>query len=74
MAHPYHHALSSVRHWGGKVEEYLPIHQWLDESKAFLTRPTAATIFVAYPFLHDGRLGFPAFAGIPARPSATHSS
>jgi hypothetical protein len=22
MAHPYHHALSSVRTWGGAVEDY----------------------------------------------------
>jgi hypothetical protein len=29
MAHPYHHALSSLRRWGGRVEDYLPIHQWL---------------------------------------------
>jgi hypothetical protein len=31
---PYHHALSSVRKWGGKVDDYLPIHQFFDESKA----------------------------------------
>ena len=36
MAHPYHHALSSVRKWGGKVEDYLAVHSWFDESKAFL--------------------------------------
>lgn len=24
MAHPYHHALSSVKRWKGKVEDYLP--------------------------------------------------
>jgi hypothetical protein len=24
MAHPYHHALSSVRKWGGAVEDYRP--------------------------------------------------
>lgn len=36
MAHPYHHALSSVRKWGGRVEDYLPIHNWFDESKAIL--------------------------------------
>jgi hypothetical protein len=35
MAHPYHHALSSVKKWGGRVEDYLPIHSWFDESKAF---------------------------------------
>lgn len=33
MATPYHHSLSSVRKWGGKVEDYLPIHQWFDQSK-----------------------------------------
>jgi primosomal replication protein N len=33
MAHPYHHALSSVKKYGGKVEDYLAIHEWFDESK-----------------------------------------
>lgn len=33
MAHPYHHALSSVKKWGGVVKDYLPIHDWFDESK-----------------------------------------
>ena len=36
MAHPFHHALSSVRRWGGQVDDYLPIHAWFDESKAML--------------------------------------
>jgi hypothetical protein len=34
--HPHHHALSSVQRWGGVVEDYLPIHDWFDESKQFL--------------------------------------
>ncbi len=34
MAHPYHHALSSVKKWGGEVDDYLAIHDWFDESKA----------------------------------------
>ena len=34
MAHCYYHALSSVRKWGGAVDDYLPLHQWFDESKA----------------------------------------
>jgi hypothetical protein len=34
--HPYHHALSSVERWGGKLEDYLPIHEWFDESKAHM--------------------------------------
>ena len=33
MAHPYHHALSSVKRWGGGVDDYLLLHQWFDESK-----------------------------------------
>src|SRR3546814_6676742 len=34
MGHCYHHALSSVRTWCGIAEDYLPLHQWFDESKA----------------------------------------
>ena len=36
MAHPYHHALSSVRKWGGRPEDYMALHSWFDESKAHL--------------------------------------
>lgn len=36
MAHPYHHALSSVRKWGGEVNDYLPLHAWFDHSKEIL--------------------------------------
>ena len=36
MAHPYHHSLSSVRKWGGQPEDYQPIHDWFDGSKAML--------------------------------------
>jgi len=35
MANPYHHALSSVKKWGGEADDYLPVHSWFDESKAF---------------------------------------
>ena len=34
MSHPYHHALSSVRKHGGNASDYLPIHDWFDETKA----------------------------------------
>ena len=34
MAHPYHHALSSVKKWGGTVDDYQAIHAWYDSSKA----------------------------------------
>jgi len=30
------HAQSSAKRFGGKPEDYLPIHSWFDESKAFL--------------------------------------
>lgn len=33
MAHPLHHAQSTVKTWGGKPEDYLPIHNWFDETK-----------------------------------------
>ena len=36
MAHPLKHAESSARKFGGRAEDYLPIHNWFDESKAFL--------------------------------------
>src|ERR1700731_4006898 len=36
MAHPLRHAQSSARKFGGRAEDYLPIHNWFDESKAFL--------------------------------------
>ena len=36
MGHPIQHAKSSVRKWGGCVEDYLAIHEWFDESKAWV--------------------------------------
>lgn len=30
MAHPYHHALSSVKKWGGTVEDFMALHAWFD--------------------------------------------
>lgn len=39
MSHCHFHALSSVRRWGGVPEDYLPLHQWFDESKAILADP-----------------------------------
>ena len=36
MAHPYYHSVSSAKKYGGKPEDYQAIHDWFDESKAFL--------------------------------------
>jgi len=33
MTHTYYHAQSSARTFGGKPEDYLPIHQWFDATK-----------------------------------------
>jgi len=33
--HPYYHAMSSVRKFGGKPEDYIEIHHWFDESKQY---------------------------------------
>jgi hypothetical protein len=33
MAHPYHHAVSSAKKYGGEPADYLPIHQFFDASK-----------------------------------------
>lgn len=33
MADPHHHAVSSVKKWGGAINDYLPIHVWFDSSK-----------------------------------------
>jgi hypothetical protein len=35
MAHPLKHAQSSANKFGGKAADYLAIHRWFDESKAF---------------------------------------
>jgi hypothetical protein len=52
--HPYHHSLSSVRKWGGTVEDYYAIHAWFDESKQIIadfrhraSRHHAEGIFIA---------------------------
>jgi len=34
MSKPYEHAVLSVKKWGGKVADYLPIHDFMDSSKA----------------------------------------
>jgi hypothetical protein len=33
MADPVIHAMADVKRWGGKVEDYLPIHELMDGSK-----------------------------------------
>ncbi|HBR68235.1 MAG TPA: hypothetical protein DEA55_02545 [Rhodospirillaceae bacterium] len=33
MTHPYYHAVSSAKLFGGKPEDYLAIHNWFDATK-----------------------------------------
>lgn len=33
MTAPYYHAVSSAKVFGGEPEDYLKIHEWIDESK-----------------------------------------
>lgn len=36
MTHTVFHAKSSVKRWGGKPEDYLPIHDWFDATKEMM--------------------------------------
>jgi hypothetical protein len=36
MSHPYEHAKSSARKWGGEPLEYMHIHEWFDATKAWI--------------------------------------
>lgn len=36
MSHPNVHAKSSARKFGGKMEDYLAIHDWFDDSKSHM--------------------------------------
>lgn len=33
MSHTYFHAQSSVKKFGGVVDDYLPLHNWMDATK-----------------------------------------
>ena len=41
MANPLIHSKSSVKRWGGKVEDYLAIHELIDSPKAAMNNNTA---------------------------------
>lgn len=44
MANPMIHSKSSVKRWGGKVEDYLPIHELLDSCKVCFNDNRARTL------------------------------
>lgn len=41
MANPKIHSQSSVKRWGGKVEDYLAIHELIDSPKACMNNNTS---------------------------------
>lgn len=45
MSKPLIHAESSVRRYGGSVEDYLPIHDFMDSSKAALADVRHRAVF-----------------------------
>lgn len=36
MSHPFYHAKSSAKRFGGVAEDYQEIHNWFDQTKAFV--------------------------------------
>lgn len=44
MANPLIHSKSSVKRWGGKVEDYLEIHELIDSPKATMNNNTSRTL------------------------------
>ena len=36
MSHPFYHAKSSAKKYGGQPEDYIAIHEWFDQTKAHL--------------------------------------
>jgi hypothetical protein len=47
MPHPYHHALSSVKKWGGTVEDYLIRERFTKTKMMVLRAPDPAASSVA---------------------------
>ena len=68
MANPIIHSESSVKRWGGKVEDYLPLHEKMDCSKAWISdnrhrvlthtmfwiKEVMVPLFGSYIILEDG--------------------
>jgi len=44
MANPLIHSKSSVKRWGGKVEDYLPIHELIDSPKSCMNNNSARVL------------------------------
>lgn len=47
MTHPVFHANTSVKKWGGVVDDYLPIHEW-GRSEQEIARMSPKETFIEY--------------------------
>lgn len=59
MAQSYRHAETSARHFGGTPEDYLAIHEWIDQFKSTLgdVRHRAMLHHTAGPFMAQDVFG-----------------
>jgi hypothetical protein len=53
MGNPREHSLSSVKRWGGKVEDYLPIHSLIDSPKATMNNNSSRLLTHQTWFLYE---------------------
>jgi hypothetical protein len=68
MANPWDHAKSSVRQYGGKPDDYLPVHKWFDATKLAWADPRHRAV------LHSAfgiGLAEQVFGQVLVRPDAT---
>ena len=49
MAHPFHHALSSVKKWGGTVDDFIAVHAWTRARRSQRTFGTGPCATMPYP-------------------------
>ena len=52
MANPLIHSKSSVKRWGGKVEDYLPIHELIDSPKMTMNNNSARLLTHNLSLIH----------------------
>ena len=58
MAHAVMHAKSSVKKYGGLYTDYLPLHEWMDESKLWMPTSTHRLFRHHTMGIHEGEKKF----------------
>lgn len=67
MTHPYYHAKSSAKLFGGKPEDYVAIHSWFDATKGSF----ADFGIVPCAIMPKASLNVSAFSASPSRTATT---